>query len=39
MKMVHTDRYLYQPGAKHGDQKRLATDLTWSKNMYRLDQL
>ena len=23
-------RYLYQPGEQHGDQKRRATDLTWS---------
>ena len=30
-------RYLYQPGEQHGDQKRRATDLTWSKNTYRLD--
>ena len=26
-------RYLYQPGEQHGDQKRKATDLIWSKNM------
>ena len=25
-------RYLYQPGEQHGDQKRRATDLIWSKN-------
>ena len=31
-------RYLYQPGEQHGDQKRWATDLIWSKNMHRLDQ-
>ena len=30
-------RYLYQPGEQHGDQKRRATDLIWSKNSYRLD--
>ena len=30
-------RYLYQPGEQHGDQKRRATDLVWSKNTYRLD--
>ena len=30
-------RYLYQPGEQHGDQKRRATDLIWSKNTYRLD--
>ena len=29
-------RYLYQPGEQHGDQKRQATDLIWSKNTYRL---
>ena len=33
------DRYLYQPGKKHGDQKRRATDLIWSKNTYRLDRI
>ena len=32
-------RYLYQPGEKHGDQKRQATDLTWSKKTYRLDRI
>ena len=30
-------RYLYQPGEQHGDQKRRATDLIWSKNTYRPD--
>ena len=30
--------YLYQPGEQHGDQRRWATDLIWSKNMYRLDR-
>ena len=29
--------YLYQPGKQHGDQKRWATDLSWGKNVYRLD--
>ena len=29
-------RYFYQPGEQHGDQKRRATDLNWSKNTYRL---
>ena len=29
-------RYLYQPGEQHGDQIGRATDLTWSKNTYRL---
>ena len=32
-------RYLYQPGEQHGDQKRQATDLVWSKNTYRLDRI
>ena len=32
-------RYLYQPGEKHGGQKRQATDLVWSKNTYRLDRI
>ena len=32
-------RYLYQPGKQHGDQKRRATDLIWSKYTYRLDQI
>ena len=32
-------RYLYHPGKQHGDQKRRATDLIWSKNMYRLDRI
>ena len=32
-------RYLYQPGEQHGDQKRQATDLIWSKNTYRLDRI
>ena len=32
MKMVPTDRYLYQPGKQHGDPKRWATDFIWSKN-------
>ena len=32
-------RYLYQPGEQHGDQKRRATDLLWSKNTYRLDRI
>ena len=27
-------RYLYQPGEQHGDQKRLAKNLIWSKNTY-----
>ena len=30
-------RYLYQPGEQHGDQKRRAMELIWSKNTYRLD--
>ena len=32
-------RYLYKPGEQHGDQKRRATDLIWSKNTYRLDRI
>ena len=32
-------RYLYRPGEQHGDQKRRVTDLIWSKNTYRLDQI
>ena len=32
-------RYLYQPGEEHGDQKRWATDLIWSKNTFRLDRI
>ena len=32
-------RYRYQPGKQHGDQKRWATDLNWSKNTYRLDRI
>ena len=27
-------RYLCQPGKQHGDKKRQATDVIWSKNMY-----
>ena len=32
-------RYLYQPGEQHGDQKRRATDLIWSKDRYLLDRI
>ena len=32
-------RYLYQPGEQHGDQKRQATNLIWSKNACRLDRI
>ena len=32
-------RYLYQPSEQHGDQKRQATNLIWSKNTYRLDRI
>ena len=32
-------RYLHQPGEQHGDQKRQATDLIWSKNTYRIDRI
>ena len=31
--------YLYQPGEQHGDQKKRATDLNWSKDTYRLDRI
>ena len=30
-------RYLYLPGEQHGDKKRRATDLIWSKITYLLD--
>ena len=33
------NRYLYQPGKQHGDQKRWATGFIWSKNTYRLDRI
>ena len=32
-------RYLYQPGEQHGDKKRCATKLIWSKNLYQLDRI
>ena len=32
-------RYFYQPGQQHGDQKRRATELIWSKHTYRLDRI
>ena len=32
-------RYLYQHGEQHGDQRKRATDLSWSKDTYRLDTL
>ena len=32
-------RDLYQPDEQHGDQKRRATDLIWSKNTYLLDRI
>ena len=31
--------YLYQSGEQHGDQRRRATDLNWSKDTYRLDRI
>ena len=40
--VLHDDelyRYLYQPGKQHGDQKRRATDLIWTKNRYQLDRI
>ena len=32
-------RCLYQPGKQHGDQKRRAADLIWSKITYRLNRI
>ena len=32
-------RYLYLPGEQHGDQRKRATDLVWSKNTYQLDRI
>ena len=32
-------RYLYRPGEQHEYQKRRATDLSWSKFTYQLDQI
>lgn len=32
-------RYLYCPGEEHGDQRRRATNINWSKNTHRLDQI
>lgn len=32
-------RYLVQPGEQHGDQRRRATDMVWSKKTYRLDHV
>ena len=32
-------RYLDQPGKQHGDQKRRATNLIWSKITYRLNRI
>ena len=32
-------RYLVQPGEEHGDQRRRATDMIWSKETYRLDRV
>ena len=32
-------RYLYQPAEQHGDHKRRATGLIWSKKTYRLDRI
>ena len=32
-------RYFYWPGEQHGDHKRRATDLIWSKNTYRLGRI
>ena len=32
-------RYLYQPGEAHGDQQKRATDMIWSWNTFRLDEI
>ena len=32
-------RYLHQPDEQHGDQRRRATDLIWSKTTYRLNRI
>ena len=32
-------RYLLQPGEKHDDQRRRATDRVWSKGTYRLREI
>ena len=32
-------RSLYQTGEQREDKKRLATDIIWSKNTYRLDRI
>ena len=32
-------RYLLQPGEEHGDQKRRATDINWSRKTFRLDRI
>ena len=32
-------RYLLQPGEEHGDQKKRATDRTWSTKTFRLDRI
>ena len=31
--------YLYKPTEQHGDRKRRAADLIWTKNTYRLDRI
>ena len=31
--------YLYQPGEQHGNQRRRATDLNWSKDTFRLNRI
>ena len=32
-------RYLLQPGEEHDDQRKRATDRTWSKKTYRLREI
>ena len=31
--------YLYLPGEQHGDQKKRAPDLNWSKDTFRFDRI
>ena len=41
-KVLPTDalyRYLLQPGEEHKDQRKRATDFTWSKGTYRLNKI
>ena len=38
-RLLEEMRYLDQSGEQHGDQKRRATDLIWSKNRLRLNRI